>query len=71
MIKLRTFLVLMLAFAAGPVWCVDAQSPSRPVRIAIVGLVHGHARLFMPSLLNRPDIQLAGIVEADRLLTDR
>src|ERR1039457_5493902 len=43
---------------------------SKPtVRFAIVGLVHDHARGFIPGLLTRTDVQLAGIVEPDQKLT--
>lgn len=42
-----------------------------PVRFAIVGLTHDHARGFIPSAQNRNDIQLAGIVEPDRELAER
>jgi hypothetical protein len=37
-----------------------------PVRFAIVGLVHDHARGFMPSAKSRKDIQLVAIVEPNR-----
>src|SRR5688572_18031279 len=42
-----------------------------PVRFAIVGLSHDHARGFIPDARNRDDIQLVGIVEKDRELAAR
>ena len=39
-----------------------------PLRFAIVGLVHDHARGFIPQALARTDVQLAGIVEPDQKL---
>jgi predicted dehydrogenase len=42
-----------------------------PVRFAIVGLVHDHARGFIPSTSSRKDIELAAIVEPDRQLAAR
>ncbi len=42
-----------------------------PVRFAIVGLVHDHARGFIPGARNRQDVQLAGIVEPNRELATR
>jgi predicted dehydrogenase len=42
-----------------------------PVRYAIVGLTHDHARGFIPSAKNRTDIRLVGIVEPDRELAER
>jgi predicted dehydrogenase len=48
-----------------------AQDEKPPVRIAIVGLTHDHALGFIPTTRNRPEIQLAGIVEPDPALTAR
>ncbi|MDB6131583.1 MAG: gfo 1 [Verrucomicrobiales bacterium] len=45
-----------------------SQEAKPPVRFAIVGLTHDHARGFIPNALNRTDIQLAGIVETDQQL---
>src|SRR5258707_12523226 len=42
-----------------------------PVRVAIIGLVHDHARGFIPALLAQSDVQLTGIVEPDRQLAAR
>lgn len=42
-----------------------------PVRFAIVGLTHDHARGFIPAARGRGDVQLAGIVEPDRQLAAR
>ncbi len=42
-----------------------------PVRVAIIGLVHDHARGFIPAVLAQSDVQLAGIVEPDRQLAAR
>ena len=48
----------------------EATNPP-PVRIAIIGLVHDHARGFIPAVLAQSDVQLAGIVEPDRQLAAR
>ena len=37
-----------------------------PIRVAIYGLVHGHARGFVPRVVNNPDVQLVGIIEPDQ-----
>jgi predicted dehydrogenase len=51
---------------------VLAQETNRPpVRYAIVGLVHDHARGFIPGAMSRSDVQLVGIVEPDHELADR
>lgn len=49
------------AFAAG----------EEPLRVAIVGLVHGHAWGFLTSTAKRTDIQIVGISEPDRKLFDQ
>ena len=54
--------------------CVGAatvRSEPAPVRYAIVGLVHDHARGFIPAASTRQDIQLVAIVEPDRELAAR
>lgn len=54
------------------IWACFASTTIRPaevpVRFAIVGLVHDHARGFIPSAKSRKDIQLVAIVEPNRQL---
>jgi predicted dehydrogenase len=42
-----------------------------PLRIGIVGLVHGHVAGFFNGSLKRPDIEIVGIAEPNRQLFDR
>jgi len=42
-----------------------------PMRVAIVGLVHGHAEGFFGSVAHRTDIKIVGISEPDRKLFDQ
>ena len=64
----------LLVFCAGS----SAQSPSAPLRIGIIGLVHGHVAGFLNGsalvpaggALHRPDVEIVGIVEPDRHLFD-
>jgi len=44
---------------------------SQPIRVAIVGLVHGHVQGFLHSLPQHPEIQLVGIAEPDDALRKR
>lgn len=44
------------------------QAADSPVRFAIVGLVHDHARGFIPSAKSRKDVELAAIVEPNQQL---
>ena len=48
--------------------CARAQ---QPVRVAIVGLVHGHVMGLLPSLAKSTDVQLVAIVEPDQALAGR
>ncbi len=65
----RSFLALALSLLA--VLSSRAEEPKAPVRFAIVGLTHDHARGFIPAARGRTDIQLIGIVEADHALVAR
>src|SRR5260370_8512837 len=49
----------------------QANPPTReeaPMRVALAGLVHGHASGFFEQFQHRTDLQIAGIAEADRQL---
>jgi predicted dehydrogenase len=48
----------------------ELHAEPEPVRFAIVGLVHDHARGFIPMASARKDIQLVAIVEAARYARD-
>jgi predicted dehydrogenase len=48
-----------------------AAQEKPPLRVAIAGLVHGHAGGFLTGALKRKDIQIVGIAEPDRSLFDR
>ena len=55
-----------------------AQSPPPPLKVAIVGLTHGHVGGFLGggalvpagALVKRPDAQLVGVIEPDQALFD-
>jgi glucose-fructose oxidoreductase len=75
---MRLVLVLMLAlFALRANAAVDNTAGS-PMKVGIVGMVHGHVEGFLMGgaltpaggILNRPDVQLVGIVEPDEKLFD-
>jgi glucose-fructose oxidoreductase len=71
------FAIAFTLFASGV--AVHAQSPSAPLRLGIIGLVHGHAGGFLGgsalvpagAALKRSDVQIVGIAEPDRKLFDR
>ncbi|MBL9138790.1 MAG: Gfo/Idh/MocA family oxidoreductase [Verrucomicrobiales bacterium] len=62
------FLLLLLAALAQT---VAGRAEKPPVRFAIVGLVHDHARGFLPSTAARQDVELVAVVEPDRGLAQR
>ena len=61
-ISLRT-LIALTALVLGP-----AAGYAAPVRVAIVGLVHGHVKGFLHTLPNDPNAKLVAIVEPDTKL---
>ena len=67
MISSRRILAAVLLAAAS---VLSAQSPA-PLRVAIVGLEHGHVDGFLSSIQNRSDVQLVGISDPDTALLDK
>jgi predicted dehydrogenase len=63
--------LLRFAFVFSVSTVMFAAEPAAPVRYAIVGLVHDHARGFIPNAKDRHDVELAGIVEPNRDLAAR
>jgi predicted dehydrogenase len=64
---LRRSLYLMLAFFVA----TAAASAQTPVRVAIVGLVHGHVAGFLPQLPKHPEVQLVGVSDPDPALRQK
>jgi predicted dehydrogenase len=70
--------LLLLAFLAILAKSTSAAVPGAPMKVGIVGLVHGHVEGFLKGsaltpaggILDRPDVQLVGIVEPDQKLFD-
>jgi predicted dehydrogenase len=70
---LRSFasllILLLLAFAFPSFSQTPPAPPNQaPLRVAIIGLVHGHVEGFLQQSLHRPDIQLVGIAESNQQL---
>lgn len=59
----------LMFFLCSPAQAAETNLP--PVHLAIYGLVHDHVRNFLPLLLKRSDVQLAGVVEPDHDLAMR
>jgi predicted dehydrogenase len=64
--KFLAFISLFAAFLSASS-STSAQTTA-PIRVAIVGLVHGHVQGFLHNLSSHPEIQLVGISEPDAAL---
>src|SRR5580658_1311593 len=75
---MKPILMLMLTLAVVDAHGAANSAPRSPMKVGIVGLVHGHVEGFLKGgaltpaggILNRPDVQLVGIVEPDEKLFD-
>lgn len=72
----RTLILLAAWLMVAPLWLapvpVAAQAAdTRPLRIAIAGLVHGHVRGHMNAMVKRTDIELVGVYDADAGLREK
>jgi glucose-fructose oxidoreductase len=75
---MRLLLVLMLPLLAMDANAAVDTAAGSPIRVGIVGMVHGHVEGFLKGgaltpaggILNRSDVQLVGIVEPDEELFD-
>ena len=65
--KLTT--LFLLATFATPT--LNAQPASKPIRVAIVGLVHGHVKGFLAALPRNTNAQLVAIVEPNTTLAQQ
>jgi glucose-fructose oxidoreductase len=65
-IPLRTFAASLVAAASFSITAA-AHSPT-PIRVAVVGLEHGHVSGFLSGLKQHPEVQLVAIVEPDTAL---
>ena len=64
--NLTSLLILSFAFLTA---CLgQAQTNPAPLKVVIIGLVHGHVEGFLQQSLHRPDIQIVGIAESNQQL---
>ena len=64
---IRSVILALLTLAVVPF----SRAQSRePLRVGIVGLVHGHVHGFLGQSLHSPEIQIVGVAEPDRKLLD-
>jgi glucose-fructose oxidoreductase len=68
--RLSSLLLIAAVFLAST--CIlTAQPPPHPLRVAIVGLEHGHVEGFLGALPSHHDVELVGIADADSSLIDK
>ncbi len=65
------FVLLVVSAATIPSQAQSHPNSSAAIRVAVVGLVHGHVAGFLPALKSHPEIQLVGIEEPDRALAEK
>jgi glucose-fructose oxidoreductase len=51
--------------------CVNAVAQGEPLRVAVIGLEHGHVAAFLKQLPDQHDVQVVGIVDGDATLSQR
>jgi len=66
-LRLSVLFVALLLLFGTPVLAANDE----PLRVAIAGLVHGHAGGFLSGIAHRTDIRIVGINEPDRKLFDQ
>lgn len=66
-----TLALLLVAFVPLKGAAEPQQSSGKPLRVAVVGLVHGHTAGFLTSALKRTDIQIVGIAEPNQQVVQR
>jgi glucose-fructose oxidoreductase len=64
-------ILVLLLLAPGGLISAHAFAQQQPLRVAIVGLEHGHVGGFLKQFPNQQDVQLVGIVDADAALSHR
>ena len=60
--------ILLLGTVAAKPAVLMAQNGPAPLRVAIVGLAHGHVDGFLSSLAQHKDVELVGIADEDPAL---
>src|SRR5581483_11656080 len=58
------FILVVMALTSAPAW----SQARPPLRVGIVGLVHGHVYGFLDQSRHSPEIEIVGIAEPDRQL---
>lgn len=70
-IRCMTFILLSVSATTISATAQNNPNSPAPIRVAVVGLVHGHVAGFLPALKSHPEIQLVGIEEPDTALAEK
>lgn len=70
-LALATLLTGLSALAGEPAAAIKHSAATGPLRIGIIGLVHGHVEGLLWQASQRTDLQIVGVYEPDRALFDR
>ena len=70
-LRITMKLASLLLLASLTTSTVNAQLANKPIRVAIVGLVHGHVKGFLAALPKNPNAQLVAIVEPNANLAQQ
>ena len=62
---------IVVLLIASCLLCTSAWAHPAPLRVAVVGLVHGHVDGFFQHNLHRTDIEIVGVTDPSRALFDR
>jgi predicted dehydrogenase len=67
----QKILRIVIMIAAAAMFSFAQESPAQaPLRVGIVGLVHGHVHGFLGQWRHSPEIEIVGVAEPDRKLLD-
>jgi glucose-fructose oxidoreductase len=70
-VRVLVFLLIVAGLGGGNGFGQNQQPIKQPIRVAIVGLEHGHVSGFLKQFPNQHDVQLVGIVDTDTELSHR
>ena len=70
MLRILTGIVISMLLLAAPSFGGSGQSRP-PLRVAIVGLVHGHVHGFLGQYRHNPEIEIVGVAEPDHELLSK
>jgi predicted dehydrogenase len=57
------FVLVLIMFVIAPIEAFAQSKPTGPLRIGVVGLVHGHARGLFGNFRKHPEVEIVGIAE--------